>query len=70
MAINTCHVQGDDSVMLITENGKLIKLYVDDIRNTQSRAAIGVKCIDLDTEDRVASVTVVEGEESDSPSEG
>jgi DNA gyrase subunit A len=46
MAINTCHVQDDDSVMLITGNGKLIKLYVDDIRNTQSRAAIGVKCIE------------------------
>jgi DNA gyrase subunit A len=70
MAINTCHVQDDDSVMLITGNGKLIKLYVDDIRNTQSRAAIGVKCIDLDSEDRVASVTVVEGEESDTLSEG
>jgi DNA gyrase subunit A len=70
MVINTCHVQDDDSVMLITENGKLIKLYVDDIRNTQGRAAIGVKCIDLDSEDRVASVTVVEGEEADTPSEG
>jgi DNA gyrase subunit A len=70
MVINTCHVRNDDSVMLITENGKLIKLYVDDIRNTQSRAAIGVKCIDLDSEDMVASVTVVEGEEPDAPSEG
>jgi len=67
--INTCHVQDDDSVMIITENGKLIKLYVDKIRNTQSRAAVGVKCIDLDGEDRVASVTVVEAEESDTPSE-
>ncbi len=67
--INSCHVQDDDSVMLITENGKLIQLYVDDIRNTQSRAAIGVKCIDLDSEDRVASVTVVESEESDDTSE-
>jgi len=61
--INTCHVQDDDSVMLITGNGKLIQLYVDDIRNTQSRAAVGVKCIDLGSDDRVASVTVVEGEE-------
>jgi DNA gyrase subunit A len=67
--INSCHVQDDDSVMLITENGKLIQLYADDIRNTQSRAAVGVKCIDLESEDRVASVTVVEGEESESPSE-
>ena len=55
--------------MLITENGKLIQLYVDDIRNTQGRAAIGVKCIDLGSEDRVASVTVVEGVEATSPTE-
>jgi DNA gyrase subunit A len=67
--INTCHVQDEDSVMLITGNGKLIQLYTDDIRNTQSRAAVGVKCIDLDSEDRVASVTVVEGEEPATPSE-
>jgi DNA gyrase subunit A len=63
--INSCHVQDDDSCMLITANGKLIQLYVDDIRNTQSRAAIGVKCIDLDSEDAVASVTIIEGEEEE-----
>jgi len=67
--INTCHVQDEDSVMLITGNGKLIQLYTDDIHNTQTRAAVGVKCIDLDSEDRVASVTVVEGEEPAVPSE-
>jgi DNA gyrase subunit A len=61
--INSCYVQDDDCCMLITVNGKLIQLYVDDIRNTQGRAAIGVKCIDLDSEDRVAGVTVIEGEE-------
>jgi len=68
--INTCHVRDGDTCMLITSNGKLIQLNVDNIRNTQSRAAIGVKCIDLDSEDRVASVTVVEGEEkNEKPSE-
>jgi DNA gyrase subunit A len=67
--INTCHVQNEDSVMLITENGKLIQLYVSDIRNTLGRAALGVKCIDLGSDDRVASVTAVEGEGSDGLSE-
>jgi DNA gyrase subunit A len=57
--VNTCHVQEDASVMLITANGKLIQLYAEDIRNTQTRAAVGVKCIDLDEGDYVASVTVV-----------
>jgi len=62
--VNTCHVQEDASVMLITANGKLIQLYAEDIRNTQTRAAVGVKCIDLDEDDYVASVTVVAGEEN------
>jgi DNA gyrase subunit A len=63
MVVNTCHVQEDASVMLITANGKLIQLYTEDIRNTQTRAAVGVKCIDLEEGDYVASVTVVAGEE-------
>ena len=62
--VNTCHVQEDACVMLITAQGKLIKLYVEQIRNTQSRAALGVKCIDLEEGDFVTSMTVVAGEES------
>jgi DNA gyrase subunit A len=62
--VNTCHVQEDASVMLITAQGKLIQLNTEDIRNTQTRAAVGVKCIDLEENDYVASVTVVAGEES------
>jgi len=60
--VNTCHVQEDSSVMLITAQGKLIQLHTDDIRNTQTRAAVGVKCIDLEEGDYVASVTVVAAE--------
>jgi DNA gyrase subunit A len=62
--VNTCHVHDDTSVMLITANGKLIQLNTEDIRNTQARAAVGVKCIDIEEGDYVASVTVVAGEES------
>ena len=65
MVVNTCHVQEDSSVMLITAQGKLIQLYTEDIRNTQTRAAVGVKCIDLEEGDYVASVTVVAAESSD-----
>jgi DNA gyrase subunit A len=61
--VNTCHVQEEASVMLITAQGKLIQLYTEDIRNTQTRAAVGVKCIDLEESDYVASVTVVAGED-------
>jgi len=66
LVVNTCHVQDDSSVMLITAQGKLIQLYTEDIRSTQARAAIGVKCIDLEENDYVASVTVVAGEEGNS----
>jgi DNA gyrase subunit A len=59
--VNTCHVQEDTSVMLITANGKLIQLHTEDIRNTQARAAVGVKCIDIEEGDYVASVTAVAG---------
>jgi DNA gyrase subunit A len=64
--VNTCHVQEDASVMLITAQGKLIQLHTEDIRNTQTRAAVGVKCIDIEEGDCVASVTVVAAEESTS----
>ncbi len=63
--VNTCHVQEDSSVMLITAQGKLIQLHAEDIRNTQTRAAVGVRCIELEEGDYVASVTVVAAEESE-----
>jgi DNA gyrase subunit A len=59
--INTCHVQDESSVMLITAQGKLIQLHAEKIRNTQTRAAIGVKCIELDEGDYVASVISISG---------
>jgi DNA gyrase subunit A len=62
--VNTCHVQEDSSVMLITAQGKLIQLNTENIRNTQTRAAVGVKCIEIEEGDYVASVTVVAGEET------
>jgi DNA gyrase subunit A len=64
--VNTCHVQEDSSVMLITAQGKLIQLNTENIRNTQTRAAVGVTCIEIEEGDYVASVTVVAGEESSS----
>jgi DNA gyrase subunit A len=69
LVVNTCHVPEECSVMLITAQGKLIQLDVSNIRSTLGRAAVGVKCIDLDEGDNVASVTVVEGDEPDSEQE-
>ena len=62
--VNTCHVTEVCAVMIITAQGKLIQLNVEGIRNTQTRAAVGVKCIELEEGDVVTSVTLVEGEET------
>ena len=63
--VNTLYVPEQTSVMLVTAQGKLIQLKVEDIRNTQSRAAVGVKCIELDEGDYVASMAGVAAEESE-----
>jgi DNA gyrase subunit A len=63
--VNTLHIGDQASVMLITAQGKLIQLRVDDIRDTQTRAAVGVKCIDLDEGDYVAGVAAIAAEESE-----
>ena len=67
--VNTLHVRDESSVMLITAQGKLIQLNTEDIRQTQSRAALGVKCIDLEEGDQVASATVIAREEEAVPGE-
>jgi DNA gyrase subunit A len=64
LVVNTCHVHDDSAIMLITAQGKLIQLHIEDIRNTQTRGAVGVKCIDLEEGDQVTSATVVAGDES------
>jgi len=63
--VNTCHVTEDCAVMIMTAQGKLIQLNVEHIRDTQTRAALGVRCIELEEGDYVASVTVVAEQETE-----
>lgn len=51
-----------DELMLVTINGKVVRLNVDSIRNT-GRAASGVKLITLDGEDRLISVVRIPAKE-------
>jgi DNA gyrase/topoisomerase IV subunit A len=51
--------------MIMTAQGKLIQLNVEHIRDTQTRAALGVRCIELEEGDYVASVTVVAEQETE-----
>ena len=51
-------VTEDSGLILITEQGKLIRVRADGIRKV-GRSSQGVKLIDLGTEDRVAAATLV-----------
>ncbi|MBU1105034.1 MAG: DNA gyrase subunit A [Candidatus Riflebacteria bacterium] len=51
-----------DELMLVTTNGKVVRLNVDTIRNT-GRAASGVKLITLDKDDRLISVVRIPAKE-------
>jgi len=63
--INSCLVEADSEIVIITENGKIIRLQVDRIRQTVSRNAQGVRLIDLEENDRVADVSTVPPEEEE-----
>jgi DNA gyrase subunit A len=60
--VGSCLVNGGEDLILITANGKLIRLPASQIRKT-ARNAQGVKLIDLDEEDRVADLTLVSAED-------
>ena len=68
-------VQPEDGLILITQEGKIIRIAVEGVR-VSSRSTQGVKLMDLDAEDRLVSVAKlseredeVVGEEPDPESE-
>jgi DNA gyrase subunit A len=64
--IGACRVKGPADVILITTNGKIIRLETETIRKTATRAALGVKLIDLGEEDKLADITLIpEGDEDE-----
>ena len=48
----------DDELMVITEQGKILRMPANDIRTT-GRATQGVRLMDLDEGDRVVSIALV-----------
>ena len=67
-AITSFMVNDDSDIMIITENGKLIRLPARQVRLTVSRSTLGVKLIDLGEDDRVAGVSLIPPED-DEPDE-
>jgi DNA gyrase subunit A len=61
------HVKGDEQILLITEQGMIIRTTVADLR-PMGRSTQGVRVINLDENDRVvAAVKVVSESEGDEP---
>jgi DNA gyrase subunit A len=58
------HVREDDEILVVTEQGMLIRMHVSEIRRS-GRATQGVRVIRLDEDDRVVSVAGAEPIEDD-----
>lgn len=69
LAVSACYVDVESEVIIITKNGKIIRLEAERIRQTMTRSAQGVKLIDLDKDDLVADITLVPEEEDDDEGE-
>ena len=54
-------VEDDDEIMVMTQNGMMIRLPVKDVR-TVGRSSIGVRIMRIEAKDKVTSVAKVEGE--------
>ncbi len=72
--VGVSSVTDTDHLLLITEQGILIRIAVSDVRET-GRATMGVKLIDLADGDRVVAVAKLAGEdvpngEAEPPAEG
>ena len=51
-------VRPDDGMMLITQEGKIIRIGVEGVR-VSGRSTQGVKLMDLDGEDRLVAVATI-----------
>jgi DNA gyrase subunit A len=65
--VGMLQVRGGDDILLITTKGKVIRIPADEV-SSQGRNTMGVRIIDLDTDDRVGSIARVEAE-SPAPAE-
>jgi DNA gyrase subunit A len=61
--VGVAYVLGDDEVLLITQQGMILRMQTNDVRAI-GRATQGVKLIDIEGDDRVVSIAkLVEKEE-------
>jgi DNA gyrase subunit A len=65
--VGIANVRDDDEVMIITQQGKVLRMVMHDIR-TIGRATQGVRLIEIDENDRVVSIARLAEREDDEPS--
>ena len=63
--VGSVQVHDDDQLMMMTNTGRVIKIPVTNIRETQSRAAKGVRLMRVEKDERIVSVTRVVEQEDD-----
>ncbi len=66
--ISAKQVRPDDGMMLITQEGKIIRIGVDGVR-VSGRSTQGVKLMDLHGEDRLVAVATIADRDDDEPDE-
>jgi DNA gyrase subunit A len=67
--VGIAYVQESDEVLLITQQGMIIRMQTNDVRAI-GRATQGVRLIDLEDEDKVVSVARLVEKEDDGPDIG
>ena len=63
------HVIGDEEIMIMSEQGKVLRARVDEIRQT-GRSAQGVKTLTVDEGDRIAGIAVFDEQETEEEAAG
>ena len=62
--VSTLQVTEESDVMIITENGKVIRVHANEIREA-GRSTQGVRLLRLDDDDSVAAAAVLQEEEGE-----
>jgi DNA gyrase subunit A len=69
MVVSVLAVEDDSDVMIITQEGKIIRLEAAEIRQA-GRSTQGVRLVRLDGEDRVAAASVIAKEDANGGENG
>src|SRR5580765_3157850 len=64
--VGMLQVRAGDDILVVTTKGKMIRLHADEI-TSQGRNTMGVRIIDLDSDDQVGNLARVEAEQAAAP---